>query len=135
MLRHLLPTESDAPGAAEIKSLDYLRFIVADDTQDAEERDFIVQGTVWLEGMAQQLTDHSFANLNEVDRERVLRKIETSAAGSNWLSTLLMYLIESILSDPVYGGNANGTGWRWLSHIPGYPHPPTNKRYPDLLKQ
>ena len=132
--RHLLPSEANAPGAVEINSLDYLRFIVTDDTQDAEERAFILQGADWLEGMSRQLTGHSFSALDEAERERVLRRIETSSAGSNWLSTLLLYLIEALLSDPVYGGNTDGAGWRWLAHIPGYPHPPANKRYPELLK-
>lgn len=132
--RHLLPSEADSPGAADLNSLDYLRFIVADDSQDAEERAFILQGADWLEGMSQQLTDHAFTALDENQREQVLRRIEQSQAGSNWLSTLLLYLIESLLSDPVYGGNANAAGWQWLAHTPGFPSPPANKRYPELLK-
>ena len=132
--RHLLPSEADTPGATELNSLDYLRFIVADDSQDAEERTFILRGADWLEGMSRQITRRSFTALDTRQRERVLRRIEQSGAGSNWLSTLLLYLIESLLSDPVYGGNAKEAGWQWLAHTPGFPRPPANKRYPALLK-
>lgn len=133
--RHLLPREPEAPGAADIRALDYLRFIVGDDTQDAEDRAFILQGAGWLDDMARQMTEHSFLALDEAARERVLRRVETSAAGSNWLSFMLMYLIEALLADPAYGGNANQAGWRWLAHTPGFPRPPADKLYPELLKR
>jgi gluconate 2-dehydrogenase gamma chain len=133
--QHLFPSETDAPGAREIKALDYLRIIVADDSQDAEERAFILQGAGWLEDMAQQLTGLPFTALDEEQRERVLRRIEQSTAGGNWLSLLLLYLIEALGADPVYGCNPDGVGWRWLAHIPGFPRPPADKRYPDLLER
>ena len=127
--------ETDAPGAAEIHALDYLRFIVADESIDAEDRAFLLQGAGWLEDMAQQMTGTSFTALDEDGRERVLRRIEGSSAGHNWLSQMLLYLIEALLSDPAYGGNAQRAGWRWLAHIPGFPSPPPDKLYPELLKR
>jgi gluconate 2-dehydrogenase gamma chain len=130
--RHLLPSEPEAPGAAEIKALDYLRFILDHDPGKADDRQFILKGAGWLEGMAQNLAQASFLNLDEAQRERVLREVEKSEAGSNWLSLLLLYLIEALLADPVYGGNPDGVGWRWLAHIPGFPHPPPGKRYMEL---
>lgn len=133
--RHMLPSEPDAPGARELDTIGYLRFIVADQTTDAEERQFVMQGAGWLEDMAKQLTDTSFTRLDESRRERVLRRIEKSDAGQNWLSLLLYYLFEAILADPVYGGNRGGAGWQWLAHIPGFPTPPPDKRYPELMKK
>jgi len=133
--RHLLPSERDAPGAAELKAVDYRRFIVADHSQEAEERAFILQGAGWLDDMAQQTTEQSFLALDEAGREQVLRQIETSTAGGNWLSLMLLYLIEALLADPAYGGNADRAGWRWLAHIPGFPSPPPDKLYPELLKR
>lgn len=133
--QHMFPSESDAPGAREIKALDYLKFVVAEDSLDAGERKFILQGAVWLEDIAQKLTRTSFLKLDEARREQVLRNIEQSEAGSNWLSLILLYLIEALLADPVYGGNPDGVGWRWLEHIPGFPTPPVEKRYVELLKR
>jgi len=62
-------------------------------------------------------------------REDVLRQIEQSQAGRNWLSLLLTYLPEALLADPVYGGNPDGIGWTWLEHQPGYPTPPADKSW------
>jgi gluconate 2-dehydrogenase gamma chain len=134
VLQHLLPSESNAPGASEVNALNYFQFIVTDTSIDASEREFITQGVVWLEDMASNMEQTSFIALNEQQREKVLRKIEQSRAGENWLSTLLVYLFEALLADPAYGGNTDGAGWAWLQHIPGYPHPPASKLYPELLK-
>jgi len=130
---HLFPTEENAPGAAEIKALEYLKFVVTDKTLNKEDREFILKGAGWLEGMAQQLQDTTFVKLDEDSREKVLRRIAASDAGENWLSTLLLYIMEALLTDPVYGGNSNQVGWRWLQHVPGFPRPPENKTFPRLL--
>ena len=131
--QHLLPSEPDAPGAHEINALAYLRFVVADPKVEASERRFILQGAGWLEDMAQQLHGSAFTALNAKQREAVLRRIAASRAGENWLSTLLYYLLEALLTDPVYGGNPGGVGWQWLEHTTGFPRPTPDKTYPKLL--
>ena len=73
-----------------------------------------------------------FVELDELQRESVLRIIEQSEAGRNWLSLLLTYLLEALLADPVYGGNPDGLGWKWLEHQPGYPTPPQDKSWYKL---
>ena len=133
--QHLFPSELDAPGATEIKALDYLKFILTKDKSKTEDRTFLLQGAGWLEDMAQRLTKSSFLTLGEIQREKVLREIERSEVGGNWLSLILLYLIESLLTTPVYGGNPDGVGWRWLAHIPGFPLPPPGKRYMELQKR
>jgi gluconate 2-dehydrogenase gamma chain len=52
--------------------------------------------------------------------------------GRAWLSLLLYYIFEALLSDPVYGGNPGEIGWRWLEHQPGFPRPPADKIYGSL---
>lgn len=130
--QHLLPSEPGIPGAQEINALIYLRFVVQDPKVEAETRAFIPQGAVWLEDMARQLTQRSFLALDAAGRERVLRRIAGSRAGERWLSTLLTYLMEALLTDPAYGGNPGGIGWRWLQHTPGYPRPSAETIYPRL---
>ena len=131
--QHLFPIEDKAPGAHEINALAYLQFVVTDNTLDADSREFFTKGAMWLEGMANQLYKKSFIELNSSNREKVLKRIASSKAGENWLSTILLYLTEALLSDPVYGGNTDQIGWKWLQHIPGYPRPPSNKTFPNLL--
>lgn len=132
VLEHLLPSEADSPGAKEIHALDYLRFVVADPRVDAEEREFIVQGSRWLDDLAEQEGGQPFNALGLDDKERLLRQITRSAAGENWVSTLLSYLLEALLTAPAYGGNTDGIGWRWLQYVPGFPLPGPGTRYPEL---
>lgn len=132
VLRHLLPSEPDSPGAAEINALDYLRFVVDDPKVSAEDRAFIVQGSQWLNELAQQTHASDFIGLDDQRREQLLRRTAASAAGENWLSTLISYLLESLLTAPAYGGNPDGIGWRWLSYVPGFPLPGPGTRYPEL---
>jgi gluconate 2-dehydrogenase gamma chain len=131
--QHLFPTEAEAPGAREINALGYLQFVITDNTLDTEDREFISKGVVWLEDMTFQMHKTSFINLDEKDREKVLRRIASSEAGENWISTLLLYIVEALLTDPVYGGNTKQLGWKWLQHVPGYPRPPRDKTFLRLL--
>jgi gluconate 2-dehydrogenase gamma chain len=132
VLSHLLPSEPDSPGAAEIHALDYLRFVVADPKVDREQRDFILQGNQWLDELAQQEHGRPFTALSLDEKDRLLRQITRSAAGENWVSTLLTYLFEALLTAPAYGGNTDRVGWRWLQYVPGFPLPGVGTRYPEL---
>lgn len=132
--QHLFPSEAQAPGAREINALGYLKFVVSDNTLDSESREFITRGAVWLQDMSLQMFDRSFLKLDEAESEKVLRRIATSSAGENWLATLLLYIAEALLTDPVYGGNTGEAGWRWLQHVPGFPRPPLDKTFLRLLR-
>jgi len=132
VLRHLLPTEPDSPGAADINALAYLRFVTDDPKVDAGERAFIVQGARWIDELSVSRYASPFADLDETGRERLLRDTARSAAGENWIATLLTYLFEALLTAPAYGGNPQGIGWRWLEYVPGFPLPGPGTRYPEL---
>lgn len=129
---HLFPSEPGIPGAKEINALAYLNSVLADPHMDTDEKAFIGNGVGWLEELVNDTPGKSFTELNTEQREQMLRKIEQSGAGENWLATILMYIIEALLSDPVYGGNPGGIGWQWLEHQPGFPRPPADKIYGEL---
>ncbi len=132
--QHLFPADETSPGAEDINALNYLQTMIQAPDIEQEERDFIINGEKWLNGIAQKIHARKFIELDEAQKEAVLRQIEKSRAGENWLSTQLGYLIEALLSDPVYGGNPNGIGWNWLKHQPGYPTPSIEKMYYKLGK-
>lgn len=126
---HLFPSELEAPGAREIRALAYLQGVLADPAGDRAEQGFILKGVDWLEGLCRQRHRASFLDLDALRREQVLREVAGTEKGENWLETLLLYLCEALLADPVYGGNADGVGWAWLRHQPGYPRPTPDKRH------
>lgn len=129
---HLFPSEDKSPGASDINALQYLKNMLTAPDMDEDERQFIINGEKWLNQLSLQIHSKKFIDLDTETREQILRKIEQSRAGENWLSTQLTYILEALLSDPVYGGNPNGIGWTWLQHQPGFPTPSTDKMYYKL---
>jgi gluconate 2-dehydrogenase gamma chain len=125
--RHLFPATVDAPGADDIRAVYYLYGAIENPAADGEDKDFVFNGVGWLNDLTQEKYQRRFVALDESQRELVLRQIEQSRAGRNWLSLLLTYLLEALLADPVYGGNPDGVGWQWLEHQPGFPTPPPDK--------
>ena len=125
----LFPSEPQAPGARELNALDYLKWVVGDAGVDEKERQFILSGVDWLEDMSRQVYEKGFLELNGEQQDQLLKRIASSDAGENWLATLLLYLFEALLTDPIYGGNPDAIGWRWLGHRPGFPRPSAANRY------
>ena len=130
---HLFPSDGNGPGAAEINATLYLKFVLEAPDMDPEQLELISSGPQWLNEIAHEQKGKKFTELTSEDREHVIKKIASSRVGENWLSYLLLYIFEALLADPVYGGNPDGLGWKWLQHKPGYPQPPHNKRYTELL--
>lgn len=126
---HLFPADKDSPGAQDIQALNFLQNIIKAPDVEESEREHITNGAGWLNDLSAKIYKQPFIELDESRREKILRKIEQSRAGSRWLSLLMSYLIEALLSDPVYGGNKDSVGWKWLEHQPGYPTPTADKKY------
>lgn len=126
---HLFPPADHSPGAQDINAFAYLQFVLADPALDPRDQKFIINGVRWLEEECQSLFLRSFTDLNPVEKETILRKIETENWGERWISQLLKYIFEALLTDPIYGGNPDKIGWKWLSHIPGEPRPNVANRY------
>ena len=126
---HLFPADNESPGARDINALGFLQNMLDAPDTDIEEKDFILKGVGWLNDLSNTTHKQQFIQLYSDQKESILRKIESSNAGSRWLSLMMTYLIEALLSDPVYGGNKDQKGWQWLEHIPGYPTPGTDQVY------
>ena len=132
---HLFPSEADSPGARDINAAAYLKSLLDDTEHDQDERNFVLNGPTWLNELAKADYQKSFIQLNENQRELLLQRIARSEAGENWLSLLLLYIFEALLSSPVYGGNPDGIGWRWLEHNPGFPQPTSSISYKKLRQR
>lgn len=129
VLTHLLPHTDDAPGADDIHALVYLHDTLENPAADAAARAQVIDGAERLEALAQAQHRQAFTAFTEVQREALLLEFEGQRGGSAWLSSLLTFLMEALLADPVYGGNTDQAGWRWLHHQPGFPRPPADKTW------
>jgi len=129
VLNHLFPSEKDAPGAKDVHATAWIHNALLMPDVDASHLDFIRNGILKLEKDSVKNQNQSFIKLDEMQRETALRKFEEDFEGKSWLRESIRYILEAMLSDPVYGGNTNGVGWKWLKHTPGFPLPTKNKRY------
>ena len=120
---HLFPKTKDAPGSQDINATEYLHLVLHDQTIDIRDRKFIKNGIGWLEEKAQEKYNRSFIDLNVEEKENIFQEISQVRWGEGWLSSLLSYIFEALLSDPIYGANPEGIGWKWLNHQAGYPRP------------
>jgi len=132
--QHLFPAEKNSPGASDIRALEYLQTMMQTPDFEPSEIKLINKGVGWLNDLSKQQYKQKFIQLDSIKKEKILRRIESSQAGSRWLSILLTNIIEALLSDPAYAGNPNGIGWKWLNHQPGFPLPTKSKRYFNLTQ-
>lgn len=130
VLDHLFPSETEAPGAKDVKALHWLQTVLLDDETDEIHKQFLRAGVAQVDETSLELYQKLFIALQQDQREAVLRNMEKSKQqGRAWLQEMIRYIFEALLSDPVYGGNPQAAGWKWLQHIPGFPRPPKEKRY------
>lgn len=126
---HLFPSEIDVPGSVEINALRYLHDYLSNPRTDRNDIEFILAGVQELQSLCLQNKQKTFVDLSIEQREAILRAFEKQKTGKRWLITILNYIFEALLTDPIYGGNPHGIGWKWLEHRAGEPRPPANKRY------
>lgn len=133
---HLFPATADAPGADDINALPYLQFVMSQPDFETGTRDFLFRGLQSLHEAGMERFEREFYRLDFSQKESLLRYLaDRTRWGLNWLSLLLKYILEALLTDPVYGGNPDGIGWKWLEHQPGFPRPPADKVYTRLRSQ
>lgn len=130
---HLFPHASESPGAIDVNAARYLEWAITAPGIDPDTRNTIVNGVSRLQDASRERFDVFFNDLSFGEREQLLRYLaDETRWGRAWVSLMLYYIFESLLSDPVYGGNPNGIGWQWLEHQPGFPRPPADKIYGRL---
>ena len=132
--QQLFPDDGDGPSASDINALAYLQWALTDaDNQDDGDQAFIIKGLNDLQEQSKNIHAKPFIKLNNQQQHGVLSKLEQSELGENWISLLVYYLLEALLLDPIYGGNPNGIGWKWLEHQPGYPRPTRGHTYREYV--
>ncbi len=127
---HLFPSDGEGPSAKDLNAFGYLLWALTDPNNlNDGDREFLAQGTVWIDESANKHFNKTFVDMTWSDQAKLLQRINGSQSGENWLSLLLYYLLESVTLDPLYGGNANGVGWQWLEYQPGFPRPTPETHY------
>ena len=130
----LFPSDGNGPGAYDVMADKYLLWVLSDVRMDPEEKEYIIDGIGWVDETAEENFSKSYTQLSQSEKEELIADISNESWGSSWLSVMLTFIFEALLSDPQYGGNTEEIGWKWLHHNPGYPRPTEALLYPEILK-
>jgi len=115
----LFPKGLKAPSASEFGATNYLATVITHSSFWQDDLKFLRFGTELL-----MQEEPNFLSMNPKEKDETLRDfINNSSKGENWVSLLLFYTLEALLSDPLYGGNRSESGWKWLGHNTGQPQP------------
>jgi len=120
---HLFPSEEKAPGAREINAAAYIQQVFVQKGLDRESQAFLKNGLDWIDETAAERWGRGFLDLNAEETEKLLRYSTSLDWGEPWLASILLYIFEALLVDPIYGCNPGGVGWKWLDYTEGLPHP------------
>jgi len=115
----LFPEGLDAPSARAFGATAYLANVSTDSSFLKSDLRFLKRG-------AQELMNehNNFLTLTPKEQEEALREfVDNNDMGQNWVSFVLYFTIEALLADPLYWGNRNESGWKWLNHHAGLPRP------------
>ena len=126
---HSANKQASVPGANEVNAKAYLYAVLADPNRDNEDRLLVKNGLIELQDLCWKKFKKIFPDCDPRQREESLRLFEQTQNGTPWIMTILGYIFEALLVDPIYGGNPKGIGWKWLQHNPGLPRPTAETRY------
>ena len=130
----LLPDDGFGPGAKEINAKDYLLWVLSDERMDEEDKTFIINGLEWINKRAEEEFAKRFYELDEKSQKMVVTKASALDYGETWLSVMMTFILEALLSNPLYGGNPRKSAWKWLNHYAGSPQPTEELLYPEIFK-
>ena len=122
LIEHMFK-DQDGYVTSQLKVIGYFKGVLSDARIDIESRQYLINGARWLDESAEEDYAKVFTKLSTQEKERLLKKISMLRWGDNWLYKMMGYYFEAVFSDPVYGSNINGAGWKWLAFEPGFPRP------------
>lgn len=107
----------------EANASSYLSLIFNHTLVSDEDKEFLRNGVQWLNEESVTIYKTTYTELSQTQRQNILKTIAQERWGENWIQTVLTYIIEATLGDPIYGINKNGAGWKWLNYTGGLPSP------------
>ncbi|CUU76891.1 Uncharacterised protein [Campylobacter hyointestinalis] len=110
----------------DIDALSYLKLILSHSKISKKDKDFLINGCLWLDNVSQKIYEISFINLDENRQNKIINlAIKDESWAESWIYDMLVFCSEAVFGDPIYGANIDENGWKWISHETGLPQPKT----------
>lgn len=129
----LFPEDGNGPSAKDLNAQNYFQWVLWEKGTDQEDKEYLLQGLDWVEETSEEETNQVFLDLRSAEQSDLLEYISTQEWGESWLSMMLTIIIEALFCDPIYGGNVDEQGWKWLEHNPGQPRPTEELKLGNFL--
>jgi gluconate 2-dehydrogenase gamma chain len=148
MAERIFPADSTGPGATDAHVVDYIDGQLAGDwgwgsrmylrgpffpaetsghgwQSPMNPRDTYTDSLAGLDAYCQATYQNSFDQLSTTTQDTVLTalfagKVSMTISSTAFFSMFLQNVKEGLFSDPIYGGNYNFIGWKWV-RFPGNP--------------
>jgi len=109
--------------ALGIKTASYMNIVFNHSRISDADKTFLKNGVKWLNEEAVKMYKKEYAKLSALPRQKVLASVTQTEWGNSFVYDVMNYMFEAMLGDPVYGGNNNEAGWKWLRFEGGKPRP------------
>lgn len=129
----LFPDDGFGPDASSINASDYFQWALHDQQMNIEDKKFIINGIEWTTDLSMSEYTKPFYELETKQQKLLIIKMTALDWGETWLSVIMSFILEALLSNPIYGGNTNMEGWKWLKHYSGSPQPNVELSYPQIF--
>lgn len=133
VLAILFPDDGNGPSVQHLNTYEYILWVLRDPGANQDFNSYLIDGITWADEQAMEHSKSHFWELNEKEQARAVSYYVETSYGKEWCSILLTFVVESLLLDPIYGGNQNEAGWKWLNHTTGLPRPNEATRYENIL--
>ncbi|AXH16195.1 hypothetical protein CP985_00350 [Malaciobacter mytili LMG 24559] len=114
----LFPKTNNMPSSKEFGALNYLYQNSKEKSFDKSDLEYLLQGALDFNS-----SFPLFLKASKKQKEEIIQEVSLNSYGESWLSLLIYYGIEAMLSDPIYGGNKNEIGYKALNFQAGNPKP------------
>ena len=113
IFERLFPADADDPGAVEMGVLDYIDRALSGPYQD--QLVIYRTGLAALDTHARQQYQQPFIDCNIERQDALLAALEQDTS-QPFFAMLLRHMREGLFADPIYGGNRDKSGWKFLKH-------------------
>lgn len=114
----LFPKTEKMPSSKEFDAIRYFKEVTSHSSFDKDDKELLLQGALDFDGSFPE-----FLSSHKSTQEEFVKRAMQSSYGYDWISKVIHYGLEAMLSDPIYGGNKDEISWKSLNHQTGRPQP------------
>jgi len=129
----LFPQDENGPGAADFHADKYLLWVLSDERIAQDDKQYVLDGIRWVNESAEETKSKKYLQLTKKEQVTLVQSISKTNWGESWLSVILTYIFEAMISDPIYGFNTEEAGWKWLDYTAGIPRASQSLKYDDIF--